>query len=1048
MIRRYILFAISALVLCGSLTAVFATLADRDFQLRGYADATQDSPLPFRLPRLGVNAELLQYDKSELRQQLDWMRQAHVVWVRQYIRWNDLEPQLGEYNWAQWDPVVEILSDYPDLQLVAVLMNSPDWAHTDGTVTAPPDDPEALAFFAGAFAERYGTVVNYYQIWDEPNLTEAWGETEPRVAHYVAMLQSAHQAIHSADSTATVLAAALAPTVEQGPYNINELDYLRDLYAFGAKAFMDAVAAKPFGFNDSPEDRTIELSHLNFSRIVALREVMLEWGDGDKALWASQWGWNSLPSDWAGSPSIWGQVSAESRVQYTVQALERAEREWPWLGGMILHHWQPDMPANSPTWGFAIMGEDNVPTPLWEALVNRTPGTFAMDGLYAPTNPFARYSGVWTFGDLGADIGWVNDSRFEFDFQGQDIALLLREDDYVAYLYPTIDGQPANALPRDGDGNPYIILTSESLEPQLKLVTVSHNLDYGPHHLHVVTDDLVPDEAQDRWALAGYAVSSGSLRAPYDRQAVVAGISVLVAFLATVVTGLHLPWRNLFAPFGFLWKRIGSAGQIAFSALTSLALMIGMLITWGDATPALFRRDTVQLGLALASAGLVYLEPGLVITVAALVLLFVIFYNRLDLGLILTMLWAPFFLFPVELLQFAFPISEILMLVTTAAWTLRLLADWGRSQQAGPRLKQVLPKFTGLDWAVAAWVLISVLSLLWAELRPQAVTDLRVTVIEPAFFYLILRSYCNDQKIQLRLADTLIAAGAAVSIISLVILMRGEAIITAEGGVPRLASVYGSPNNLGLFLGRCVPFALAFVLASVNVRRRLLAGAALGLMLVVAALSQSAGALFIGIPAAVACVLLLKWRRRALLPLGALAVAGALLFAFSLRSARFARLLDFETGSNFVRLRVWQSALNMIRDHPITGIGPDQFLYAFRGTYILPDAWHEPDLSHAHNLVLDFWLRMGVAGVVILFWIQARFWLTAVKVYQKLRHSDALYGALIIGVMGSMVNLLSHGLVDNSVFVNDLSYVFVLLLGVTANLSNVRAIDEETEIMV
>ena len=38
------------------------------------------------------------------------------------------------------------------------------------------------------------------------------------------------------------------------------------------------------------------------------------------------------------------------------------------------------------------------------------------------------------------------------------------------------------------------------------------------------------------------------------------------------------------------------------------------------------------------------------------------------------------------------------------------------------------------------------------------------------------------------------------------------------------------------------------------------------------------------------------------------------------------------------------------------------------------------------------------------------------------------------GMMGSMANTLAHGLVDNSVFVNDLSLVFMLLLGLVSAL--------------
>jgi hypothetical protein len=185
---------------------------------------------------------------------------------------------------------------------------------------------------------------------------------------------------------------------------------------------------------------------------------------------------------------------------------------------MILQHWQPAAGSDDPVWGFALIDRDNAPTPLWNTLTQIEPSAYATNGLYPAANPYASYSGVWTFSDLGADIGWVNDSRFTFDFTGRDVALLLRQDNYVAYLYPTVDEQPANALPTDVAGNPYVLLTSVSREPERNLVTVSHDLSPQSHRLSVVADDLVPDEAQDRWALVGYGVSSGNLQAPYDRQ--------------------------------------------------------------------------------------------------------------------------------------------------------------------------------------------------------------------------------------------------------------------------------------------------------------------------------------------------------------------------------------------------------------------------------------------------------------------------------------------------------------------------------------------------
>ena len=926
--RQLVIFLITLIVLAGSVVATGATVRQRDDNLRGYVDPVQTADLPYRQPTLGVNAELTQYSASALTQQLDLMRQAHITWVRQFFRWDDIEPLAGVYAWDQWDAVVQVFADDPDLKLVAVLMNSPAWARDGENVTTPPRDPADFAAFARAFAERYGSTIDFYQIWDEPNLSEAWGGADPRPTDYLALLSAGYSAIHGADSGATVIAAALAPTTETGPRNLSDIDYLNDLYALGAADVMDATAAKPFGFNLSPDDRTVRADTLNFSRLVALREVMTEHGDDAKALWLSSWGWNSLPADWSGAPSIWGSVTADQQVSYTLAALDRIDREMPYVAGAILYHWQPDVPTDDPHWGFALMSPAthplayntyvSRPRPLWEALANRTQPAAAADGLFFPANTYARYSGVWTFGALGADIGWVQDSQLDFTFQGSDLALLLRQGDYVALLYATIDGQPANALPYDANGNTFINLTSGDQQPHTSLVTVARNLGTGVHTLH-----LAADRGWDQWALAGFAVSSGDLAAPYDNQIAVAILTAVIAALASVATALRFDWQPLTTRTARLWERLGSVGQIAISVITSLALMIGMLLTWSDSVPTLFRREPVQLGLAILTAGLIYVQPHLLITLAALIVLFVIVYQRVDLGLMLTIFYAPFFLFPVELYKFAFPMSELLVLLTGAAWLLRSLAGWGRTRQSAAHFPatSVFARLTALDVGVAAWVILGAISLAWAAQRGAALTELRTLILEPSLFYLMLRATSHDRRTLLRLVDALLIAGALVAMIGLYQYVNGDAIITAEAGARRLASVYGSPNNVGLFLGRCIPFLLAFALVPTDLRRRLLAGGALVIVLIAALLSQSAGALFIGIPAAVATVLLLILGKRGILAILGLLGVGAVGAAIALRTERFAHVLDFSTGTNFFRIRVWQSAIEMIRDHPITGSG-------------------------------------------------------------------------------------------------------------------------------
>lgn len=100
---------------------------------------------------------------------------------------------------------------------------------------------------------------------------------------------------------------------------------------------------------------------------------------------------------------------------------------------------------------------------------------------------------------------------------------------------------------------------------------------------------------------------------------------------------------------------------------------------------------------------------------------------------------------------------------------------------------------------------------------------------------------------------------------------------------------------------------------------------------------------------------------------------------------------------------------------------------------MLPEAWREPDLSHPHNIVLDYWTRLGLAGVAVVLGLQWGFFRLAWKVY---RRAAPWSRTLALGLMASMVGFLVHGLVDNSYFLVDLAFVFFLTAGIAGRLGS------------
>ncbi|MBI5927854.1 MAG: O-antigen ligase family protein [Chloroflexi bacterium] len=1054
LLRRWIIFLTCCLVLLVSIGAILNRRSAEARATRGWELATEVQDMPYRQPIGGVNVELTQYALEELDTQLQAIDSLGFTWLRQTVYWSRVEPEQGTLDWSVYDPIVEAVAKYPHLKLVLVLDSAPRWArHHDApdNAYAPPASVEAFANFARAVAERYGATVDHYQVWDEPNIRDHWGSLDPRPALYVAMLKAAYTAIHEADGQATVMAAALAPNVEDGPENLSDVLYLRAIYDLGGKDSFDAAAGKPYGYSASPDDRTTDAGTLNFSRLILLREEMVAHGDGAKPLWGSNFGWNALPADWSGPPSIWGQVSAANQIAYTQVAYQRAENEWAWVGGLILQHWQPDAPADDPIQGFAIAPH----LVEWQAAGLPFKHDALLPGLYPAVNPFTVYEGDWQFSDLGADAGTVdpNDpnvydikNSIRVTFRGTDFAMLVRRDDYVAYLAITIDGHTANDLPTNKQGESFLILTSPARQPTTDLIPVASGLDDG---LHVAEIIHRPWQGDDRWAIAGFAIASAPDTLPYQRVQVIAAIFGLLAVIGIAGSAYRLPFRQVKMPSR---EALQNIADVAITLLVSFIFVIGVVLSWGDMVTTFLRRDTPALIVSLTSMSVAYYSPIVWGTLAALAVFGVIVFNRPLMGLLAVLFWSAYFTANLDAYVQLIAVVEVMLAISAAAIIGRGLYEWAKIRRStSPRKTTFAPHVTllnlwnrlsTLDIVLMMFFGLAVISLSWADLRSEALRELRTMIIDPLAFYVLLRLARLKEKDLALLAEGLILTGTMVALVGLYNYITETYVVFTPEGAKRLVGIYGSPNSVALELGRCLPFAFAYLILPVGWWRRVYAGVGGAIMLLAVLLTQSMGAIAFGLPAAFV-VIILGWQgRRAWLPLGGLAIAGGVaLIPLSLVVPRLRHIFDFDN----IRINVWRSAIELIKDHPITGVGLDQFLYAYRGRYILSEAWADPDLSHPHNVVLDYWVRLGIFGVLIGVWLQVAFWRTAVSAYQQVRKSNPLLLAIVLGAMGSMADFLAHGMIDSAYFAINLSFIFMLLLVLVQEIGNTAKNLEQSE---
>ena len=1093
---------------------------------------------------VGINLEAGELARPDLDAILAGLARDGIRWLRFTIAWDQVEPARGQLYWSGWDRTFAALARHSDLRPLVVLNGSPSWARAPAdadNALAPSHERADFGAFVAAVGRRYGSQVRYYQVWHEPNIAPHWGARPADPADYAGLLREAAVQLRAADEDAQIVLAALAPTAEPAGANLSDVSYLDALYAQGARAWFDVVAAEPYGFSQAA-DAPANPHELNFARATLLRQVMARHGDAGTPIWATAFGWNALPQDWSGRASSWGQVTEDAQAQNAGAAITLAATRWPWLGPLFWATSCPPRPADDPWLGFALCAADGAPRPVRQALADAARRPAALPpGDHATDHPALRYSPGWRVTAQAADPTADGDA-LTFTFFGTGLALRVQGGPYWAHYRISVDGRPANTLPRDEEGMAYLVLHDPLAET--RIITVATGLPAGPHEAR-----LEARGGWGQWALQGVLVDA-SRRG--DPSAVAPWGLAALALLASAL-GVILAWP---------WRRSALAWLVA--TLDRAAALPGIIL-W-----------VAAIGLALVFAFSRWLPLDLV-SLAGLGLLFLI---RPALALPLIAAAIPFWPAPKLLAGWSFSVYEIFIWVAMAGriayYVLRVACSVLRVPVShAPRITHHVSRFTSLDWPVLALLASGFLSTLTAERYGVALREFRTVFLDGALFYwLITRVPRGAERTQINadkrrgdaefspwpLVNGLLAGMVIVSALGLWQLATGQGRVDVEG-VWRVRALYGSPNNLALVLDRVVPLALALAAfgaargaaapagentlsilsgasplfgeteskdavigkiapASFDSIRRTMPDSAqdayaavfrAALLFFIALLTSvacvatfSKGALLLGLPAGVGVVLLGgAWRTRRRWPLWALAglaLAGVAALALLFRTPRFADLLNFQTGTSFFRVRLWQGALQMALDHPWLGVGPDNFLYAYRAHYVLPSAWQELNLSHPHNLLLDLWTRLGLLGVLAGGWALVaalrRGWQVFRLVaragrgttahenaaehpersgrvvsatqskgaersshqaasFDFVRHTtpdsaqdasrgifrigDAATWPVALGLLGGLAAAVAHGLIDNSLFLVDLMALFMLTLGILERLGTQRS---------
>lgn len=363
--------------------------------------------------------------EPELQEALDLAQNAGANTISTGVAWWYVAPERSpeSYEWAPLDLLVEE-ARRRGLRLNLQVTGTPDWVHPDLEKTEPdrdrriwypPQNDQEIAHFADfmrTLVGRYGSQIDGYEVWNEPNLDEFWSPA-PDPAGYAALLRSAYLSIKETDPEATVIFGGLSR---------NDAGFLNRYYE-AAKGyseaeergyFFDVLGVHPYTDGQSPDwSEGVAVTETangpldrSFGGIKAMKSAMERNGDQNKSIFVGEFGYSTIDT--------WMEAVPDYRRAFYLKRAYTVAHELPYVTGMS---WYAYLPGSSVEEEWTIVDPDFEPSLTYRALKQAT-GAESVEAAVKLPEPQGALSGTYVLAPEITDADEADASGWELFVDG------------------------------------------------------------------------------------------------------------------------------------------------------------------------------------------------------------------------------------------------------------------------------------------------------------------------------------------------------------------------------------------------------------------------------------------------------------------------------------------------------------------------------------------------------------------------------------------------------------------------------------------------------
>jgi len=137
------------------------------------------------------------------------------------------------------------------------------------------------------------------------------------------------------------------------------------------------------------------------------------------------------------------------------------------------------------------------------------------------------------------------------------------------------------------------------------------------------------------------------------------------------------------------------------------------------------------------------------------------------------------------------------------------------------------------------------------------------------------------------------------------------------------------------------------------------------------------------------------------------------------------------------RIAVYRNTLNMIRSHPIIGVGSNTFMKNYKSFKENPEYRNiiTSDYMYAHNNFLHMAAEIGLAGLGIFVWLLYKLFRSLIDIYKTTK--DDYLKILVLSSVVSLAAFLVNGLTESSLYYSRVAVLFWYVAGLGLSLKKV-----------